>query len=138
MKIFLTLALLFITSCAGGGTKNISQLPLDDKSDKVRLFFSRPYDFNTGAIQGGIYVNGDKIGNLGGSGEYLSHTIAPGNFTIKVGTDNFVLTPVSGDSLSGIGKSGDRFFYIVSIQSQLLNWNWKINETTYNGFKQSQ
>ena len=43
-----------------------------------------------------------------------------------------------GDSVSGTGSVGDKFFYIVSTQQTFFGMNFEITETTESGFKQSQ
>ena len=83
-----------------------------------------------------ITVNGSDGGKLG-YGEYVEHSINPGNFTIKIKASGFDLG-IGGDSISGSGSSGDKFFYIVSTKETFFSMNFKIMETTESGFKQSQ
>jgi len=72
-----------------------------------------------------------------GHGEYVEHSINPGNFTITIKPSGFHLG-MGGVSTSGTGSSGDRFFYIVEIKEGLLAMKFRIVETTESGFKQSQ
>ena len=72
-----------------------------------------------------------------GHGEYVEYATDPGNFTINIKPSGFHLG-MGGDSTSGTGSSGDRFFYIVDIKESLLSLKFRIMETTESGFKQSQ
>jgi len=129
--------LFLLTNCAGTGTKNISTISIDEKIDKVAIFFSRPSAYYGGAVLGTISVNGEKVGDIG-DGEYMRHIINPGSFSAKIETGGLALGAVSADSVAGTGKAGDKFFYIISIKPGFFSSDWKLTETTNLGFKQSQ
>ena len=138
LKIWLSLSLLFLLgNCAGTGTKNISTISIDEKIDKVGIYFSRPSAYYGGAVLGSVTVNGEKVGDIG-DGEYIRHIINPGNFSAKIETGGFALGAISADSVAGTGKNGDKFFYIISIKQGFFASDWKLTETTNLGFKQSQ
>lgn len=41
------------------------------------------------------------------------------------------------DSISGSGKNGSKHFYIINVETGLLQGSFKITETTESGFQQS-
>ena len=138
LKIWFSIFLLFlISNCAGTGTKNISTISIDEKIDKVGIYFSRPSAYVGGAVLGSVTVNGEKVGDIG-DGEYIRHIINPGNFSAKIETGGIALGAISADSVAGTGKNGDKFFYIIYIKQGFFSSDWKLTETTNLGFKQSQ
>ena len=134
---FIASLLILVSNCAGTGSKNISTISIDEKIDKVGIYFSRPSAYYGGAVLGSITVNGEKVGNIG-DGEYIRHIVNPGSFSAKIETGGLALGAISADSVAGTGKNGDKFFYIISIKPGFLSSDWKLTETTNLGFKQSQ
>ena len=135
--------LIFITSillnaCATGtGTRTLpTSINTITDGDRVVLYFSRPKTYSGSGVGAQIKVNGSDAGILG-HGEYVEHSINPGNFTITIKPSGFHLG-MGAASTSGTGSSGDRFFYIVEIKEGLLAMKFRIVETTESGFKQSQ
>ena len=138
LKIWLSVSLLFLLgNCAGTGTKNISTISIDEKIDKVGIYFSRPSAYYGGGVLGSITVNGEKVGDIG-DGEYIRHIINPGSFSAKIETGGLALGAISADSVAGTGKNGDKFFYIIHIKQGFFSSDWKLTETTNLVFKQSK
>ena len=139
LKIYLLIfiASIFFNGCATGtGTTTLPTAIYKTDGDKVVLYFSRPKTYAGSGVNAKIIVNGSEGGILG-YGEYVEHSINPGNFTIKIKPSGLHLG-MRGDSVSGTGSVGDKFFYIVSTQQTFFGMNFEITETTESGFKQSQ
>ena len=136
LLIFITSVLL--NACATGtGTRTLpTSINTITDGDRVVLYFSRPKTYSGSGVGAQIKVNGSDAGILG-HGEYVEHSINPGNFTIKIKPSGLHLG-MRGDSVSGTGSVGDKFFYIVSTQQTFFGMNFEITETTESGFKQSQ
>ena len=139
LKIYLLIfiASILLNGCATGtGTATLPTTIYKTDGDKVVLYFSRPKTYAGSGVNAKIIVNGSGGGILG-YGEYVEHSINPGNFTIKIKPSGLHLG-MRGDSVSGTGSVGDKFFYIVSTQQTFFGMNFEITETTESGFKQSQ
>ena len=139
LKIYLLIfiASILLNGCATGtGTSTLPTTIYKTDGDKVVLYFSRPKTYAGSGVNAKIIVNGSGGGILG-YGEYVEHSINPGNFTIKIKPSGLHLG-MRGDSVSGTGSVGDKFFYIVSTQQTFFGMNFEITETTESGFKQSQ
>ena len=139
LKIYLLIfiASILLNGCATGtGTATLPTTIYKTDGDKVVLYFSRPKTYAGSGVNAKIIVNGSGGGILG-YGEYVEHSINPGNFTIKIKPSGLHLG-MRGDSVSGTGSVGDKFFYIVSPQQTFFGMNFEITETTESGFKQSQ
>ena len=136
--LFIFIVSVLLYGCATGtGTKTLpSTISTITDGDRVVLYFSRPKTYAGSGVVARIIVNGSEGGELG-YGEYVEHSISPGNFTIKIKPSGLHLG-MGGDSTSGTGSSGDKFFYIVTIQQTFWGMNFEITETTESGFKQSQ
>ena len=139
LKIYLLIfiASILLNGCATGtGTATLPTTIYKTDGDKVVLYFSRPKTYAGSGVNAQIIVKGSGGGILG-YGEYVEHSINPGNFTIKIKPSGLHLG-MRGDSVSGTGSVGDKFFYIVSTQQTFFGMNFEITETTESGFKQSQ
>ena len=139
LKIYLLIfiASILLNGCATGtGTATLPTTIYKTDGDKVVLYFSRPKTYAGSGVNAKIIVNGSGGGILG-YGEYVEHSINPGNFTIKIKPSGLHLG-MRGDSVSGTASVGDKFFYIVSTQQTFFGMNFEITETTESGFKQSQ
>ena len=139
LKIYLLIfiASILLNGCATGtGTATLPTTIYKTDGDKVVLYFSRPKTYAGSGVGAKIMVNGSDGGTLG-YGEYVEHSINPGNFTITIKPSGFHLG-MGGVSTSGTGSSGDRFFYIVEIKEGFFVMKFRIVETTESGFKQSQ
>ena len=139
LKIYLLIfiASILLNGCATGtGTATLPTTIYKTDGDKVVLYFSRPKTYSGSGVGAQIKVNGSDAGILG-HGEYVEHSINPGNFTITIKPSGFHLG-MGTASTSGTGSSGDRFFYIVEIKEGLFAMKFRIVETTESGFKQSQ
>ena len=136
--LFIFIVSVLLYGCATGtGTRNLpTSMSTITDGDRVVLYFSRPKVYAGSGVNAKIIVNGSGGGILG-YGEYVEHSINPGNFTIKIKPSGLHLG-MRGDSTSGTGSSGDKFFYIVSTKQTFWGMNFEITETTESGFKQSQ
>lgn len=128
------LSIFFLVACAGTGTKNISDLSIDNKSNKTQLFFYRPSAFVAGAVTAKISINGAEIGTLG-NGEYLQYDLDPQNFSIKVDYGTINGLGMGTDSISGVGEKGKNFYYLINVDPGFFGTSWKITETTKSGFR---
>jgi len=136
--LLIFIASILLNACATGtGTQSLpTSIYTITDGDRVVLYFSRPKTYAGSGVGAKIMVNGSVGGTLG-YGEYVEHSINPGNFTINIKPSGFNLG-MGGASTSGTGSAGDKFFYIVEIKEGLLIMRFKITETTESGFKQSQ
>ena len=136
--LLILIASILLNGCATGtGTTTLpTTISKGIVGDKVVLYFSRPKTYAGSGVTAKIIVNGSEGGQLG-YGEYVEHSIIPGNFTIKIKASGFHLG-MGGDSISGTGSSGDKLFYIVNVKQTFWGMNFEITETTESGFKQSQ
>ena len=136
--LLIFIATIHLNACATGtGTRTLpTSINTITDGDRVVLYFSRPKTYAGSGVGAQIKVNGSDAGILG-HGEYVEHSINPGNFKITIKPSGFHLG-MGGVSTSGTGSSGDRFFYIVEIKESLLTMKFRIVETTESGFKQSQ
>ena len=135
--LLIFIASILLNGCATGtGTATLPTTIYKTDGDKVVLYFSRPKTYSGSGVGAQIKVNGSDAGILG-HGEYVEYSINPGNFTIKIKPSGLHLG-MRGDSVSGTGSVGDKFFYIVSTQQTFFGMNFEITETTESGFKQSQ
>ena len=60
-----------------------------------------------------------------------------GNFNIKVSASGINSLAMGKDSISGVGSSGSKHFYIISVKTGLFQGAFEITETTESGFQQS-
>jgi hypothetical protein len=134
LKFAQVFLILFVTACAGTGTKNISDLSIDNNKNKTKIFFYRPSSFMAAAVLAKITVNGSEAGLLG-NGEYLEYEIEPQNFSIKVDYGSINGLGMGTDSISAVGERGKNFYYLVNIDTGFFGASWKINETTKSGFQ---
>ncbi len=133
--IFLCLLIPILSSCAGTGTKTIPTI--SSSSGSTTLYFTRPSAYIAGAVLASVTVNGSEIGKLG-NGEYIQHTINPGNFTIRMKGSGLNALGMGGNSISGTGKDGSNHFYIITVKQSFFSSKFLINETTETGYKQAQ
>lgn len=129
--------ILFITSCAGTGTKNFPNLNTELNKSGSSIYFFRPGSYIGGGIIPSIIVNGTEIGTLGND-EYLETFIKPGEFTIVSKVKGLNSIGMETDSRSGVAKPGKNFFYIVNLKQKLFTAQFLLTETTESGFKQAK
>tara|TARA_B110000503_G_C6975321_1_gene340908 strand:- start:155 stop:580 length:426 start_codon:yes stop_codon:yes gene_type:complete len=129
--------ILFVTSCAGTGTKNFPNLNTGLDKSGSNIYFFRPGAYVGGGIIPSIIVNGTEIGTLGND-EYLETFVKPGEFTIVSKVKGLNSIGMETDSRSGIAKPGKNFFYIVSLKQKFFTGQFLLTETTENGLKQAK
>ncbi len=133
----LLILLLFIpilSSCSGTGSKSIPNTSISNNSSST-LFFTRKGGYVGGGVLASVKVNGKEIAKLG-TKEYTQHTVS-GNFNIKVSATGMNSLVFGKDSISGSGTNGSKHFYIINVETGLLQGSFKITETTETGFQQA-
>ena len=136
MKKLLVFLLIIplLYSCAGTGSKTIPNTSVSNSSTST-LYFSRTGGYVGGGVLASVKVNGVEIAKLG-TKEYVQHTVS-GNFNIKVSASDINSLAMGKDSISGVGSSGSKHFYIISVKTGLFQGAFEITETTESGFQQS-
>ena len=136
MKKFLILFLLIplLSSCSGTGSKSLPNTTISNNSSST-LFFARKGGFVGGGVLASVKVNGKEIAKLG-TNEFTQYTIS-GNFNIKVSATGMNSLVFGKDSISGSGTNGSKHFYIINVETGLLQGSFKITETTETGFQQA-
>ena len=133
LKAILSLVVfLFLTSCAGTGTKTIPTVSAG-KGGETNLYFVRSSGFIASGVLAKIEVNGAEIAKLGVS-EYVDYETS-NNFRIKVSGSGIGGLGIGVDSTSGIAD-GKNYFYIIGVKQGLFSTKFTIQETTENNFKQ--
>ena len=136
LKIFFSfILLLFLSNCAGTGTKILSQLSFQNKPGESALFFVRPERFVAGGGRVVVFVNGQEIGKLG-IGEVEKVPVKPGPQSISVKATDLLLG-VGGDAYSLIVDPNKNYFFIVDIDVGFFSSSFKITETSEQGFRKS-
>jgi len=136
MKKLLIIILLipFLNSCSGTGSKTIPSTSISNSSSST-LFFARKGGFVGGGVLASIKVNGKEIAKLGAK-EFTQHSVS-GNFNIKVSASGMNSLVFGKDSINGSGTNGSKHFYIINVETGLLQGSFKITETTESGFQQA-
>ena len=135
MKKFLILFLLIplLSSCSGTGSKILPNTSISNNSSST-LFFVRKGGFVGGGVLASLKVNGKEIAKLG-TKEFTQYTVS-GNFNIKVSATGMNNLVFGKDSISGSGTNGSKHFYIINVETGLLQGSFNITETTETGFQQ--
>ena len=136
MKKLLIIILLipFLNSCSGTGSKTMPSTSISNSSSST-LFFARKGGYVGGGVLASIKVNGKEIAKLG-TKEFTQHSVS-GNFNIKVSASGMNSLVFGKDSISGSGTNGSKHFYIINVETGLLQGSFKITETTESGFQQA-
>ncbi len=132
LVFFLVIPLLY--SCSGTGSKSIPNTSISNTSSST-LFFARKGGFVGGGVLASIKVNGKEIAKLG-TKEFTQHKVS-GNFRIQVAASGMNSLVFGKDSISGSGTNGSKHFYIINVETGLLQGSFKITETTETGFQQA-
>ena len=132
--LFLVFLIPFLSSCSGTGSKSIPNTSISNTSSST-LFFARKGGYVGGGVLASIKVNGKEIAKLG-TKEFTQHSVS-GNFNIKVSASGINSLVFGKDSLSGSGTNGSKHFYIINVETGLLQGSFKITETTESGFQQA-
>ena len=132
-SILVLLLFLFVTSCAGTGSK-IKPSISKQTSEFTNLYFVRQGGYIAGGVLAKVEVNGVEISKLG-TKEYVSYKTSK-NFKIKVSGAGIGGLGMGSDSTSGIAD-GKNYFYIISVKQGLFSAKFIINETTETGYNQA-
>ena len=136
-KIYIFYLSLFflVAQCSGTGSKSIPNLSTSSSQGDTNLFFVREGGYIAGGVLAKLDVNGNEIARLG-TKEYIKHIVSE-NFRINVSGAGLSGLGMGGDSISGIANNKN-YFYIISVKQGLFSAKFKIQETTEDGYKQSQ
>ena len=132
-SILILLLFLFVTSCAGTGSK-IQPSISKQTSEYTNLYFVRQGGYIAGGVLAKVEVNGVEISKLG-TKEYTSYKTSK-NFKIKVSGAGIGGLGMGSDSSSGIAD-GRNYFYIISVKQGLFSAKFIITETTETGYNQA-
>ena len=133
-KYFLIAVLLFVTACAGTGTKNYGAISYDAPSDQAVLFVGRKNRFIASGALPKILLDGQEVAKLG-IGEMQRVNISTGSHKIQTKIGNILQIGIGSDSASFIAEKGKKYFYIIDFDQGFFSSKWKLTETTENGFQ---
>jgi len=137
LKIFISFILLiFLSNCAGTGTKNLSQLSFQNKPGESSIFFVRPERFVAGGVRIGVFVDGQEIGKLG-VGEMEKYPVKPGAHSINIKSGDIGGFGISSDAYSIIAEPNKNYFFIIDLDQGFFSHSWKITETSEQGFRKA-
>jgi hypothetical protein len=137
LKIFFSfILLLFLSNCAGTGTKNLSQLSFQNKPGESSIFFVRPERFVAGGVRIGVFVDGQEIGKLG-VGEMEKFPVKPGGHSINIKSGDLGGFGISSDAYSIIAEPNKNYFFIIDLDQGFFSSSWKITETSEQGFRKA-
>lgn len=129
-------SLFFLSACAGTGTKNLSQLSFQNKPGESSLFFVRPERYLASAVRISVFVNGQEVGKLG-IGEMEKYPIKPGSHSISIKSGDLGGLGVGSDSYAVIAEANKSYFFIIDFDQGFFISNWKITETSEQGFRKA-
>ena len=135
-KYFLIAVLLFVTACAGTGTKNYGAISYDAPSDQAVLFVGRKNRFIASGALPKILLDGQEVAKLG-IGEMQRVNISTGSHKMQTKIGNILQIGIGSDSASFIAEKGKKYFYIIDFDQGFFSSKWKLTETTENGFQGS-
>ena len=133
-KYFLIAVLLFVTACAGTGTKNYGAISYDAPSDQAVLFVGRKNRFIASGALPKILLDGREVAKLG-IGEMQRVNISTGSHKIQTKIGNILQIGIGSDSASFVAEKGKKYFYIIDFDQGFFSSKWKLMETTENGFQ---
>ena len=133
-KYFLIAVLLFVTACAGTGTKNYGAISYDAPSDQAVLFVGRKNRFIASGALPKILLDGREVAKLG-IGEMQRVNISTGSHKIQTKIGNILQIGIGSDSASFVAEKGKKYFYIIDFDQGFFSSKWKLTETTENGFQ---
>ena len=133
-KYFLIAVLLFVTACAGTGTKNYGAISYDAPSDQAVLFVGRKNRFIASGALPKILLDGQEVAKLG-IGEMQRVNISTGSHKIQTKIGNILQIGIGSDSASFVAEKGKKYFYIIDFDQGFFSSKWKLTETTENGFQ---
>lgn len=132
-KIALIFLLIFLSSCAGTGSKTIPDTTFNDKN-ATTLYIYRTGGYVAGGVLAGIQVNGVEIAKIG-TKEFVQHTVS-GKFNIHVYGSGIGGFGMGGERISGAGKKGSKHYFFVEVDAGLITSSFSIYEVTESTFKQ--
>ena len=133
-KYFLIAVLLFVTACAGTGTKNYGAISYDAPSDQAVLFVGRKNRFIASGALPKILLDGREVAKLG-IGEMQRVNISTGSHKIQTKIGNILQIGIGSDSAAFVAEKGKKYFYIIDFDQGFFSSKWKLTETTENGFQ---
>ena len=133
ISIFIFL-ITMLSSCSGTGSKIKPSITSSNNGSTV-LYFTREGGFLGGGILAKIEVDGREIAKLG-TKENITHNVSS-NYKVRISGAGISGLGIGKDTAAGL-DDGKNHFYIISVKQGLFSMGFKINETTENGFKQSQ
>ena len=131
---FFIALLLFLTACAGTGTKNYSSVSYEAPSDQAVLFVGRKNRFMAGGALPKILLDGQEIAKLG-IGEMERVNISAGSHKVQTKIGNIFQAGIGSDASAFIAEKGKKYFYIIDFDQGFFSSKWKLTETTENGFQ---
>ena len=134
--VFSFILLLFLSNCAGTGTKSLSQLSFQNKPGESSIFFVRPERFVAGGVRIGVFVDGQEIGKLG-VGEMEKYPVKPGGHSINIKSGDLGGFGISSDAYSIIAEPNKNYFFIIDFDQGFFSSTWKITETSEQGFRKA-
>ena len=133
ISIFIFLVSI-LSSCSGTGSKIKPSITSSNNGSTV-LYFTREGGFLAGGILAKIEVDGREIAKLG-TKENITHNVSS-NYKVRISGAGISGLGIGKDTAAGL-DDGKNHFYIISVKQGLFSMGFKINETTENGFQQSQ
>ena len=133
-KYFLIAVLLFVTACAGTGTKNYGAISYDAPSDQAVLFVGRKNRFIASGALPKILLDGQEVAKLG-IGEMQRVNISTGSHKIQTKIGNILQIGIGSDVAAFVAEKGKKYFYIIDFDQGFFSSKWKLTETTENGFQ---
>ena len=134
--IFFLIFFFLISACAGTGTKNLSQLSFQNKPGESAIFFVRPERFVAGGVRIALFVDGQEVGKLG-VGEMEKYPVKPGAHSVSIKSGDIGGFGVGSDSHAIVAEANKNYFFIVDFDQGFFSSNWKITETTEQGFRKA-
>ena len=126
--------LLFVTACAGTGTKNYSSVSYEAPSDQAVLFVGRKSRYVGSAALPKILLDGRVIAKLG-IGEMERVNISAGSHKIQTKIGNIFQAGIGADASAFVAEKGKKYFFIIDFDQGFFTSKWKLTETTENGFQ---
>ena len=132
-RILIFILFVFLTSCAGDGSKIIPDTTIDNKN-ATSLFFYRTGGYIAGGVLVGLEVNGNEIAKLG-TKEFTQYAVK-GDYSISVYGTGIGGFGMGGGRVTGKGEKGSKRYFLISVDAGLLTSSFTIDEITETTFKQ--
>ena len=132
-KVLIFILLVFLSSCAGDGSKIIPDTTIDNKN-ATSLFFYRTGGYVAGGVLAGLEVNGKEIAKLG-TKEFTQFSVK-GDYRVSVYGTGIGGFGMGGGRVTGEGKKGSKHYFLISVDAGLFTSSFTIDEVTETTFKQ--